>query len=195
MGIDITGISNVSIKSVPEQYRSKVIYNSSRNQDPQTAFYRKLMLENINTSDFDVEISNESYEWESCEYENSDLMYVNWATNTAYYKTENSKELDIGRSYSGCADFCQSVNSFTNDHIYFPCEGILDASICLKFYGILLKVWPKWNKIYADKYKLPDNIDLIIIEQINDIDWEIEFYVRLTRILKCGTESGIAKCS
>ena len=219
MGIDIIGASNLIIKPVPKQYRAKLVYKEPLNTQKLLSALEKTQKENrdgllalalvttgaeknlidpdfdIKKSDLNVpptaEISDESYKWEENE---KDLFHVDWQTNNAYYKSPDSEESSVGRSYSGLGSFCRTIKEFTNEHIYFPCDAILDTSTCFRYYNVLSKTWKLWKDKYATEYNLPNDISSILLDKCSDYDWEVEFYIKLAHALKCGSESGIVIC-
>lgn len=221
MNINMIGVSNLIIKPVPKQYRAKIIHQESLNK--QDIFDnivklpnndRKILLSlllvisgadlNLINPNFDIEkseiivppitkISDEAYQWMDIERNNNNLFYIDWEKNIAYYKTENSEEIVVQRSYTGFISFRNAIKKITNEHIYFPANRILDTLTCRRYYNLMSKVWKKWKDIYIEK--LDDNIDLISLDEIKNSEYEIEFYIKLTKLLKCASESGIIICN
>ena len=150
----------------------------------------------------DVLISDEAYAWEKNEKNTNNLYHIDWETNTCYYKTNLSKVLETHRSYSGIGNFCGTIAEFTNSRFDFPFGGILSVSTCNKHCNIMKNVWNPWIKKYFPKYKLPLDIDEInennyksFLDDSNEFgDWELEFYMSLYIVLKCGANCGIVRC-
>lgn len=219
MGIDIIGVSNLEIKEVPDKYKAILKYNqldlselrknlnNINEKDRNGILHLAIILNgaehhyldkdfNIHQSNKietkpDVEVTEEAYSWESKEMELNNLLFVEWSTNKAYYKTIYSKEISIGRSYSGMNDFLNKIKTFTKEHIYFPYDGTLDRNICNKYEIVMRKIWPEWRNKYCKD--LSENIeDICVIDDYDD--WDTEFFVKLYFCLKNGSNDGYLRC-
>lgn len=222
MGIDIIGISDLLTKPIPKQYRANVTYkeplktldlitslNKIPSKDRQGIFALTMVMtgaeNNFINPNFDmtksdlnlpptVDISDESYKWSENEESNANLYRVDWVANNAYYLTPESEKISVGRSYSGFGDFCEKVQEFANAHFYFPCDGTLDTLTCNKYYNLLCSTWKQWKDKYAFESGLSDDINQVDIDKCEDLECDTEFYIKLTKALKYGSESGIVIC-
>jgi hypothetical protein len=223
MGIDITGTSNLIIKPVPKKYRANLTYreplsvggmlgNLSKvpREDQQGALALTLVISgadmNFINPDFDskvtdlnlppdAKVSDESYKWMEHEGVYNGLLYVNWESNNAYYRTTDSDVVTVSRGYSDFSDFCKTIREFTSARFYFPCDGVLDAQTCFRYYSIMSSIWKQWRDKYAIGYDLPAELSEIPDSGTDSVlTCEVEFYIKLGRLLKYGSESGIALC-
>jgi hypothetical protein len=219
MGLDITAISDLIVKPVPEKYRANIIQNepiniqnlmskidkSCKPEDKQGILALSIISNGAEHNFLDpefnkdgkakflnvapeIEVTDEAQNWQMNE---KDLYYVDWETNRAYYRTESSKTHTVYRSYSGMSDFCRTVNEITGDKMFFPCEGVLDSTICYRYYNILINAWKEWKNKYAPDADLDDDIN-----KIESIDKEHDAYnyYNLFTVLKYAQNCGFARC-
>lgn len=126
-------------------------------------------------------------EWSDEEYENG-LVHVDWVHHRAYWKSEDTKEVSTGRSYSGVGDFRKEMTSAIGTNFCMPCEGQVFAEECGKNYQLLKKAWPKWNEKYLDGAGA-SNLDKVMEgdgDTIPDKEWEAEFFLQLSKCFWLG---------
>lgn len=229
MGITVKGCSNLEIKPIPNKYKGIIrykkplnIYNITKSSHDEN--YKKELLalsiiingaeHNFLEDDCydkygeikesldvhpDVEVSTESYKWYQNEV-NNNLYYVDWTTNMAYFKMESSKTYCVDRSYSGMGNFCKTIQQFTKERFYFPCDDMLNTSICIRYSYVMRNVWQKWKETYFPEVNLPENLDDInednYVEYLTDRNncWELEFFMSLFIVLKYGASCGMVLC-
>ena len=228
MGLSIIGCSDLEIKPIPDKYKAHITYNepldtkkvmeslanSGKSISDQKGLLSLIMImsgaeHNFLDDDFkgicgqeikvhpEAEVNDEAYDW----YNNNstNIFHVDWTTNMAYWKTSNSKSFRIDRSYSGMSDFCNTVSQFTKEKFYFPCDDILNTSICMRYCNVMKNVWLQWKHKYFPTKDLPDDLNEINEHNYknhlngND-DWELEFFMSLFISLKYASSCGIVRC-
>ena len=203
MSIDIIGVSNLINKPVPTEYRIKPNSKTLDTQSLLNALLRSSKHEQGSVSNLghdlnikstpnvspSTNIDDKAYQWMKNEQDTNMLVYVDWKRNIAYYKTSYSKESAIDRNVC-FSDFCKEIKKFTDKCIYFPNDGILDSTTCLKYYNILLNIWEEWKN--GNVCRLTADIGSIC--ENSEIDNKTQVYIKLTKILKYGSESGMVIC-
>lgn len=218
MGISVTGYSNVIIKPVPEKYRATVtqknrldikqINDSLAKCDPKDragllAFIMvstgaENFLLNSDVEDSiqqapDVKVSDEAYSWMDSE---EDLIHVDWETNRCFYESEESKSMQLSRSYSGMSEFTKSIAKINNVKFFFPCDGILEGEILDKYFTILKETWPVWIKLHGEQKHHDKPIEEVVNSMEEDeLDYDVYNYLQLYLILKYANDCGMIICS
>lgn len=162
-----------------------------------------------------IEVSPEGEAWENKEREDNGLEHIDWERSMAYYKTSESKEECVGRSYSGIGDFRRVFCEMSADGEapLLPCEGFCYAEECDKNYRMMSKVWPQWHKAYMTvspektaevkegteapncEAKFSEHLDDMMMHcddyENYGLDWEKEFFLRLAKCFYLGKTCGM----
>lgn len=223
MGLDIIAYSNVKSEPIPTKYRGKkktkkkfninkarmnIMKNTGVAQADKSGILALAMILNgaensyldeefEEKDDIDIsypDVSKESYEWYKKESSKHKAIHANWKSNVIYYKTKDTKEYSTYGSYSGFGIFCSSIQEFTKKRFYFPCDAMLDQSICEKYQNILEDVWHKWISKHTKLGKVKDLEDVYESLTYNEENYDLDRYLEVYRTVKLGAECGILFC-
>ena len=230
MVLEITIASNLIEKEVPEDKRAVPVtptVNKSKqamDRDAVNMFMslkrtisesEKKMLQNAILEDEPIlKRGKDSYAWEKDAREQANLCIVDWKTSRAFFKSPNTMEYKLQKSYNVVSSFCRSFNRMIcggdsnksskqvgETGIYLPNEGMLFAKDCHEYYEKMQTLWPKWYEEYDPEGFSKEELDtqnlnnIIVMGQptVENEIWEVPFFLQLAYIFYHGRQSGVVQ--